>query len=136
MIIGIGLPRTGTRSLAKALDILGYRGSHHCELIGQRNAPRLTDNYIIDNSIYNRLPSLITNDDLFIMTIRDYDEWKASVSKFDYTGPDLLKYKSLCLEAFCQDHNNLLIFDISEGWEPLCNFLGKAIPEVEFPTIT
>lgn len=29
----------------------------------------------------------------------------------------------------------LLIFKLDEGWEPLCKFLGKPIPEVAFPRI-
>lgn len=27
----------------------------------------------------------------------------------------------------------LLVFDVAEGWEPLCRFLGVPIPEVPFP---
>ena len=27
----------------------------------------------------------------------------------------------------------LLVFDVSEGWKPLCNFLGVAVPEQAFP---
>lgn len=29
--------------------------------------------------------------------------------------------------------DNLLIFDVREGWSPLCEFLGKSIPTIEFP---
>ncbi len=29
--------------------------------------------------------------------------------------------------------NQLLLFDVKEGWEPLCRFLGKEIPTVPFP---
>ncbi len=29
----------------------------------------------------------------------------------------------------------LLVFEVSEGWEPLCRFLGKPIPDVPFPRI-
>ena len=29
--------------------------------------------------------------------------------------------------------DQLLIFDLSDGWEPLCKFLGKPIPNKEFP---
>jgi hypothetical protein len=28
-----------------------------------------------------------------------------------------------------------LDFDIRDGWEPLCNFLGKPVPDVEFPKV-
>ncbi|MFZ1989556.1 MAG: sulfotransferase, partial [Alphaproteobacteria bacterium] len=27
----------------------------------------------------------------------------------------------------------LLIFDVREGWEPLCGFLGVAVPQTTFP---
>ena len=27
----------------------------------------------------------------------------------------------------------LLVFDVAEGWGPLCRFLGVAVPEVPFP---
>lgn len=27
----------------------------------------------------------------------------------------------------------LLVYDVKQGWEPLCRFLGKAIPDEEFP---
>jgi hypothetical protein len=27
----------------------------------------------------------------------------------------------------------LLVYDVKEGWEPLCRFLGVAVPETEFP---
>jgi len=29
----------------------------------------------------------------------------------------------------------LLVFDVKEGWEPLCKFLGKPIPAVPFPNV-
>lgn len=28
---------------------------------------------------------------------------------------------------------NLLIYKMGEGWEPICEFLGKPVPDVEFP---
>ena len=28
---------------------------------------------------------------------------------------------------------NLLIWQVSDGWEPLCNFLGKKVPEGMIP---
>jgi hypothetical protein len=29
--------------------------------------------------------------------------------------------------------DRLLYFDVRDGWEPLCKFLGKPVPESEFP---
>ncbi len=28
---------------------------------------------------------------------------------------------------------NLLLFDVKQGWEPLCNFLGHPVPDTPFP---
>lgn len=33
------------------------------------------------------------------------------------------------------DPDRLLIFDVREGWEPLCEFLNTPIPETEFPCV-
>jgi hypothetical protein len=27
----------------------------------------------------------------------------------------------------------LLVFELGDGWEPLCRFLGKPVPEIPFP---
>ena len=29
--------------------------------------------------------------------------------------------------------DRLLVFDVAEGWEPLCGFLGVPVPETAFP---
>ena len=29
----------------------------------------------------------------------------------------------------------MLIFKLEQGWEPLCEFLGKPVPNVDFPNI-
>jgi hypothetical protein len=33
------------------------------------------------------------------------------------------------------DADRLLVFDVSEGWEPLCAFLDKPVPATAFPRI-
>jgi len=41
------------------------------------------------------------------------------------------------LEAVIRDvpRNRLLVFDVREGWEPLCDFLGTPVPETTFPRL-
>ena len=29
--------------------------------------------------------------------------------------------------------DQLLLFDMSDGWKPLCKFLGESVPDVDFP---
>ena len=59
-----------------------------------------------------------------------------------YLGGDLSKesfrrfheqWQKTVPEALPKD--NFLIFDVKQGWEPLCKFLGKPIPEVPFPNM-
>lgn len=33
------------------------------------------------------------------------------------------------------DPDRTLVFDVRQGWEPLCRFLGKPIPDVPFPKV-
>lgn len=59
-----------------------------------------------------------------------------------FGGHRNLKNKAHCLEVFKRNieevkavvpADQLLIFDVKEGWEPLCKFLGKKVPEEPFP---
>lgn len=137
MIVGIGLPRTGTRSLAMALEILGYEGSHHCELIGTTRHSTDHDSYRIDNSLYHDLESNINPNSIYIMTYRPPEEWRNSIFSFKaYDGPDIEDYTRRCKKMFEQKKVKYLIFNIIEGWEPLCDFLGHDVPDQDFPTIS
>lgn len=33
------------------------------------------------------------------------------------------------------EKKNLLVFNVKEGWSPLCKFLGKPVPEGDFPNV-
>jgi len=96
----------------------------------------------------------------FILTIRDREKWMESFrsqfekglsNKFeaklhmDLYGTDSYDH-DLCLAAFDEHTRNvkqyfegresdLLIINITEddGWENLCQFLDKSVPDVEFP---
>merc|ERR1712136_187174 len=41
------------------------------------------------------------------------------------------QHNAHCIATVPKD--KLLIYNISEGWEPLCKFLGKEVPSTEFP---
>lgn len=38
--------------------------------------------------------------------------------------------REVCAEI---DEERLLVYNVGEGWEPLCNFLGRPIPDIPFP---
>lgn len=178
-VFGIGLGRTGTRSLNEALNILGIKAIHW---------PRDRRVFeLLSNGIY-RLPILeeyqaITDivaapyyaqfdreypGSKFILTVREKESWLASVAKNvgsaeDYRVPnDMLSEAQKFFRAgtygayrfsrerfsyvydlhvrnvrdyFRDRPESLLVLNIcaGEGWELLCPFLGRSIPNVPFP---
>jgi hypothetical protein len=93
----------------------------------------------------------------FILTVRDPDSWIAS--QLDHFGPRdnamrrwiygagtprgneeayvarMLRHEAEVREHFAGRPGDLLVLNLAdgEGWEPLCRFLGKEIPDVPFP---
>lgn len=173
-IFGIGLSKTGTTSLYRALQILGYKvkdnlgvddyyapgdlSSIDIDVLNSNDA--FTDTPI--PSLYKELDSKFPNSK-FILTRRKMDEWLRSCKKqfnekhaamqteahqrlfMDLYGCTTFNeekfengYKiflSGVFEYFKERPNDLLILDISagDGWEKLCPFLGKPIPDIPFP---
>jgi hypothetical protein len=181
-IFGIGLSKTGTTSLTRALQLLGYRTNHFpysalrfhsgrlsLDLQRIRRWDAATDSPIalFYRQLEDRFP-----EGKFILTQRDVDAWLDSC-QHNHVWPGnfvrdrairLLPHirKILCLhrhvfgsekfqrdvfrKAF-EDHNlsvinhfrrkkrELLVIDIcaGDGWEELCEFLGRPIPEFPFP---
>jgi hypothetical protein len=98
-----------------------------------------------------------------VLTVRDPERWVDSISAtifamsdeqlpegsrdiiFTRTFNDRLTDRAHCLAIFAQHvqavretiaPNRLLVFDVREGWEPLCAFLGVPVPVDEpFPHV-
>jgi hypothetical protein len=161
-VLGIGLSRTGTTSLHLALGMLGLH-SIHCppldrvrELVDQHDAA-------VDTPVACSFRDLdeLHPGSRFILTIRDFRSWLASTEAFFGArepvepwrrelrlraygvlrwerGAFLRAYHrhvEAVLEHFANRPRDLLVLDLAggEGWEPLCAFLGKAVPPVAFP---
>ena len=129
MIIGLGLPRTGTRSLYKALTILGYKGAHHCELAGSKEFDG--GDFLIDTD-YN---SELRPGTRYILTVRDTLEWRESIGRFGYKGQDIVAHASRIMFEAKRNGIEYLLYDIRYGWKPLCEFLNKPVPDIDFPNI-
>lgn len=113
-------------------------------------------------SFYRELDAQFPNSK-FILTVRDMDGWKASCKKqfnqrhaatqstahkqlfidlygTDVFDPDMFqegyeKYTNDVIDYFKDRPNDLLIMNIAkgDGWEILCPFLNKPIPDTPFP---
>jgi Sulfotransferase domain len=170
-IFGIGLARTGTKSLAVALTRLGYRTVHWPLSMAAIDAHAAAT----DSTVACRFKELdrLYPGSRFILTIRDLESWIPSVvSHFTrytlrYRPPrtpqgrfaedaDRILYdratfsEPISVEKFRRAYlrhmedvssyfqgreSDLMQFGLisGQGWAPLCDFLGKPVPESPFP---
>lgn len=172
-IFGIGLSKTGTTSLAHALELLGYKTRDYPGLV-HYSPGDLTS---IDASLLDAhdaltdtpIPSFFREldaeypDAKFILTIRDAQGWLKSCKKqftqkladkqneahnrlfMDLYGCTVFDEQKFLAgyERFVNDvqacfrdrPGKLLIMNVAagDGWDSLCPFLNKAIPDIPFP---
>lgn len=183
------MSRTGTLSLKRALEILsGGRCYHFVELLKRRHsarwlaildgAPPRWDELFAGYTAAVDYPAVAFYRELadayprakIILTVRDADEWHASIrdallplrrslvawnpwaSKLRRLTDRLIwegTFEGRAAErdfavARFEAHNDevrasiaperLLVFDVKQGWEPLCRFLGRPVPDVPFPS--
>lgn len=171
-IFCIGFHKTGTTSLYSALTSLGYRTSGTVGFdLGYEELKKKGADLCIEAArdidaaedmpwpLYFRELDAAFPGSKFILTLRDLDNWYASVAGHfeDRTppmhaltyGPDKanaldhedhwIATHQAHLEAvrawFADRPGDLLEMDLAagDGWEKLCAFLGKEIPETPFP---
>jgi len=183
-VFGIGLGRTGTKSLTRALYLLGIHVTHFpiekdiytklrqgkCDFEILQRFDGITD--ITVAPCYAQLDRLYPGS-RFVLTLRDKEAWLDSMERLLGRKPVLdesvpgnklyLKIRNFLQEEvygtrsfsrekmsnvydlhtknvidyFRDSPESLLIIDVTrgEGWEKLCPFLGKAVPEEPFPNI-
>ena len=187
-VFGIGLSRTGTTSLAKALAMLGYRTQHWRAPLDHR-VLTLEDCFFCDavtdinvSYAFESLACMFPNAK-FVYTTRPVRNWARSISDhFRLSAPAGLRerlyhlpisptgsgqapphtllyhailhalytshetwedayeafdqrvrhYFSTCPERFLE----MDVFREGHGWSELCAFLGKDIPDVEYPAVS
>jgi hypothetical protein len=199
-IIGAGLGRTGTESLKKALELLGYGSCYHMfelvrkperlrywEQLGRGEIPdydALFEGYQATSdfpaAIYYREFMQQYPDAKVVLTVRDADSWFESASRTILRGIPpfilaVLKFfarlskkgkaqikvngyavelvhrqffggrtrdREYCKKVFLEWNeevkrnvpaDKLLVFEVKQGWQPLCEFLGVPVPAEPFP---
>lgn len=187
-VIGAGLPRTGTMSLQKALNILGYKAYHMEETIKNYKKGHIEmwhnhlkgesqidwDKLYEDYDATTDYPGSYYFEELHrkypnakvILGVREPEKWyrsfiklkiaqllrfiffikvirKAGLFLYDLHTAAHGKWDKETLLPFYHAHNEkvkatipkeqLLIFSPKDGWEPLCKFLDKPIPDVPYP---
>ncbi|KAM4061063.1 P-loop containing nucleoside triphosphate hydrolase protein [Hirsutella rhossiliensis] len=205
-VLALGLPRTGSASIAEALTILGYKDVYH----GSRFFDSPGDLRIFSRAADATFPVLPTYTgraftlqdwekvfgsceastdvagvfsnqlvELYpkakvILTVRSFDKWYESMDEAIFKSLGnfradmcvklgsqfVMDCRKLCLGFFdaktvdearknarmvYNRHHcllqekvppeQLLIYTMGDGWEPLCQFLGKPVPDASFPWV-
>ena len=154
----IGDVKTGTSTLAKALSILGYRSIQWIQVskpkngwiqyLKKSNFDAFSDHPMYENGLYKELDKAFP-DCKFILTIRDTKSWVKSYNNYfkdspwEITNPKTMenrikeyeKRNNDIIEYFKDRPSRLLILNLmnGDGWNNLCNFLNKPIPDKPFP---
>lgn len=189
-VLGAGFGRTGTNSLRRALEMLGFGPCHHMYEVGDdpvqvsfweevahgrtRDWARGFAGYRsqVDwpGACYWRELAEACPDAPVILTVRDPDAWHASVMKTIWptlaargrretplknrlSELNWLTINERIFDGRLNDRSHatdifrhhaeevsstippdrLLIFDVREGWAPLCTRLGAPVPDAPFP---
>lgn len=201
-VIGAGWGRTGTSSLKKALEILGYDPTYHMLEVIQQNHVKfwqraLAGEKVDFDEVFDTpnakcsatcdFPSALFwkeqlqqySNAVVVLSVRDPEKWYKSCSQTIFRVSFNSPFSSIWIKialmlgiprpsfgsmtskmydisfrglwekddiiASFNAHNDrikrecppekLLVYDITEGWEPLCKFLKKPIPDVPFPHV-
>jgi hypothetical protein len=187
-VIGLGVGRTGTYSLKKALERLGLGPCHHMEEV-LFHMPEQVPLWAAAaegrpdwDAIYKGYESAVDwptagfTQELaaaypsakFILTVRSPESWAESFSETigkvmeirETLPPQMQDWLSMAYRVIAntgfpaglsvpelaerfQAHTDavraaipagqLLVYEVKDGWEPLCEFLGQPVPEEPFP---
>lgn len=159
IVFCIGFSKTGTTSLHHALNELGYKSLHWprahlpprngwIEFFKKSNFDAFSDAPLYRPGFFKELDKEFPNSK-FIFTIRNPESlvksWKNYFEKSPWSVEskediyDLIKqyndHKQDVVSYFNDRPSKLLVLDIigGDGWEKLCSFLDKPIPEKPFP---
>lgn len=159
MVFCLGFSKTGTTSLHKALYILGYRSIHWprahleprkgwIEYIRNSQYDAFSDAPIYLNDFYKKIDKEFPGSK-FILTLREPKDLVKSWNNYfknapwsiddkedvEYLISEYNRHKKEVIEYFNGRSSQLLVLDVigGEGWEKLCKFLNKPIPNMPFP---
>ena len=182
-IFEIGVSKTGTTSLGRAYEILGFRHKGVSKIITKKfyksepydynilfevidrygafqDSPWHNCDYKILDKRYpgSKFILLERDDESWIRSLEYWsspilnEDWETWLDEYDKNTIDKrwktdrdnlikekldwkhLKYRGI-KEYFKNRQNDLLVMNIcdGEGWEKLCSFLNKPVPDVPFP---
>jgi 3'(2'), 5'-bisphosphate nucleotidase len=138
-IFGIGLSKTGTTSLARALEILGYKTKDYLGVsrysAGDLSSIKLDEIDSNDAFTDTPIPSFYRELDVKYPGSLFMDLYGCTVFDEQNFRNGYENFVSGVLQYFKDRPQDLLVMDVAaeDGWGKLSPFLGKSIPDVTFP---
>ncbi|CAE6909469.1 unnamed protein product [Symbiodinium natans] len=141
-LISVGFARTGTTSFVTALKQLGYTPCHDNEVVEVASllAKRFNDTHPMPVGDFLEEFGAQGFDVLFWFSY-EIVEWVVQHPevdiKFVLTSRDSGRKWAESWERIRNmiPRDKLLEFNMKEGWKPLCDFLGKPVPDTQFPHV-
>jgi hypothetical protein len=150
-VIGPAFGRTGTLSFKTALDELGFGPTYHMVEVYENDhldawTTAINGGALDIDGIFGNYHSTV--DTIFQSLTTEHPDprrtaWRAQLRKliFEQTFANNLDRQSACAALRAHEAHviasvspdELLVFDVAEGWEPLCTFLGVPVPNMPFP---
>lgn len=129
-----GLPRMGSTSVAEAMKILGYSVSHFCPITNKRldffkDLDFKTVDCYVSSHFLGQPPN---REGIWILLDRDFHDWEESMKNI---GEDIKSWKMDISSYHGIDCPDVFVYNVLEGWPPLCKFLNKPIPSSLFPHV-
>lgn len=137
MILGLGLPRTGTTTLRAALkildvpfengDLVHFRNDWDefgYYILTERESPETWARSVIKRTSQVSDKNYIRNTRLAIYGAEEFQPWFIHVYN---------KHNDLVKKLIPKDRLLVVSWDNGDGWNELCEFLGVPIPDAKFP---
>ena len=129
-VIGAGFGRTGTLSLKVALEDLGFGPCYHMvELFDKPDHVEFWDE-APDKVAQLAVPSMLRVPSMVSKVISD-GTFDGRFDDREYAVKVFVRHIDEVKERIPAE--KLLVYEVGEGWGPLCEFLGVEAPEKPFP---
>ncbi|KAH6658707.1 hypothetical protein BKA67DRAFT_635786 [Truncatella angustata] len=140
-VIGAGYSRTGTLSVVIALEKLLGKPQAGDQELAFKLLREVTNGYsgCTDMPHVMMIPELVElyPDAKVVLVTRNPGRWSVTdliFSALPNVMPELLEVYN-CEVIKLVPKERLVVIDIKDGWDPLCKFLGKTVPNEPFPRV-
>lgn len=80
--------------------------------------------FFVSENVRRRLPALLYSKKLMKLEFEDIKNKQKAIKRYEQHSENVIRYVS---------SSRILMYNITDGWEPLCRFLNVPVPAENFP---